>query len=189
MAITTEMIKNLREKTGAGIMDSKRALEESDGNVDKAIDYLRQQGLAKAGKKADRAALQGMVSTYIHAQGRIGAMIELNCETDFVARTEDFKSLAYDIAMQVAAMSPRFVSVEEVTADDEEALVREFGDKETGIKAVVLNEQAFIKDPKKSINDLVKEGISKLGENIVLRRFARFEIGETTAAETDSADA
>ncbi|HVL25465.1 MAG TPA: translation elongation factor Ts [Thermomicrobiales bacterium] len=187
MAVTTEMIKNLRERTGAGIMDSKRALEETGGNLDKAIDYLRQQGLAKAGKKADRAALQGLVDTYIHSQGRIGAMVEVNCETDFVARTEDFKKLTYDVAMQVAAMSPRFVSVDEVTDSDYVELEKEFGDRETAVKATVLLEQAFIKDPKKSIDDLVKEGISKLGENIVVRRFARFELGQSATTDADGA--
>jgi len=185
VAITTEMIKALRDKTGAGIMDSKRALQETDGNIDKAMDFLRQQGLAKAGKKADRTANEGAIQTYIHGQGRIGAMVEVNCETDFVARTEDFKSLAYDVAMQVAAMSPRYTTVDEIPEQDYAELEREFGDRDTAVKAVVLSEQAFIKDPKKTIGDLVKEAISKLGENIVVRRFARFELGETAGAEAE----
>ena len=185
MAITTEMIKALRDKTGAGIMDSKRALQETDGNIDKAMDFLRQQGLAKAGKKADRTANEGAIQTYIHGQGRIGAMVEVNCETDFVARTEDFKSLAYDVAMQVAAMSRRYTTVDEIPEQDYAELEREFGDRATAVKAVVLSEQAFIKDPKKTIGDLVKEAISKLGENIVVRRFARFELGETAGAEAE----
>ncbi|HEV2073910.1 MAG TPA: translation elongation factor Ts [Thermomicrobiales bacterium] len=184
MAITTDMIKTLRTKTGAGIMDSKRALEETDGNIDKAVDFLRQQGLAKAGKKADRAARQGLIDTYIHAQGRIGAMVEVNCETDFVARTEDFKRLAYDISMQVAAMAPRYATVNEIKEEDYAALEREFGDRDAAIKAVVLSEQTFIKDAKKTISDMVKENISKLGENIVIRRFARFELGETSSDES-----
>jgi elongation factor Ts len=188
MAITTDMIKSLREKTGAGIMDAKRALEETDGNIEKAMDHLRQQGLAKAGKKSSRSANEGVINTYIHGQGRSGARVELNCETDFVARTDDFKSLAYDISMQVAAMSPRYVSVDQVADADYAELEREFGDRDAAIKAVVLNEQAFIKDPKKSMGDLVKEGITKLGENIVIRRFARFELGET-ASDTAAADA
>ena len=188
MAITTDMIKSLREKTGAGIMDAKRALEENDGNLDKAMDFLRQQGLAKAGKKASRTANEGAITTYIHGQGRIGAMVEINCETDFVARTEDFKAVAYDIAMQVAAMSPRYVNTEEIAEEDYAALEREYGDRESAIKAVVLSEQAFIRDPKNTIGDLVKEAISKLGENIVVRRFARFELGET-ASDTDTAEA
>ncbi len=180
MAVTTAMIKELRESTGAGIMDAKRALEENDGNIEKARDYLRQQGLAKAGKKADRAAKEGLVDTYIHAQGRIGAMVEVSCETDFVARTDDFKALAKDISMQVAAMSPRYVSVDQVSEGDWAELEREFGDRDAATKAVVLSEQAFIKDAKKSINSLVTDAIAKLGENIVIRRFARFELGETS---------
>jgi elongation factor Ts len=188
MAITTDMIKSLREKTGAGIMDAKRALEETGGNIEKAMDHLRQQGLAKAGKKSSRSANEGVINTYIHGQGRIGAMVEVNCETDFVARTDDFKSLAYDISMQVAAMSPRYVSVDQIADADYAELEREFGDRDAAIKAVVLNEQAFIKDPKMNMGDLVKEGISKLGENIVVRRFARFELGET-ASDTAATEA
>jgi len=180
------MIKTLRERTGAGIMDSKRALEQSEGNLDKAAELLRQQGLAKAGKKADRVAREGLVDTYIHSQGRIGAMVEVNCETDFVARTPDFKSLAYDIAMQVAAMSPRYVSVDEIAEGDYAELEKEFGDRETAVKATVLLDQAFIKDPKKSIGDLVKESIAKVGENIIVRRFARFELGESGATDGEA---
>lgn len=183
MAITTDMIKELRASTGAGIMDAKRALEENDGNIEKAKDFLRQQGLAKAGKKADREATDGLVDTYIHAQGRIGSLVEVSCETDFVARTEDFKSLTKDISMQVAAMSPRFVTREEITEEEWSELEREFGDRDTAAKAVVLNEQDFIKDPKKTIGGLVTDAVAKLGENIVVRRFARFELGETASAE------
>lgn len=180
-AITTALIKELREATGAGIMDAKRALEENDGNIERAKDYLRQQGLAKAGKKADRTANEGLVDTYIHAQGRIGAMVEVSCETDFVARTDDFKQLAKDISMQVAAMKPRFVNRDEVTEESWGELEREFGDRESAAKAVVLLEQAFIKDAKKDINTLVTDAIAKMGENIVVRRFARFELGETAS--------
>lgn len=183
MAITTDMIKELRAATGAGIMDAKRALEENDGNIETAKDFLRQQGLAKAGKKADREATDGLVDTYIHAQGRIGSLVEVSCETDFVARTEDFKSLTKDISMQVAAMSPRFVTREEITEEEWSELEREFGDRDTAAKAVVLNEQDFIKDAKKTIGSLVTDAVAKLGENIVIRRFARFELGETASAE------
>ena len=179
MAITTAMIKELREATGAGIMDAKRALEENEGSIEKAKDYLRQQGLAKAGKKADRAANDGLIDTYIHAQGRIGAMVEVSCETDFVARTEGFRGLAKDVSMQVAAMSPRFVNRDEITDEQWTELEREFGDRESAAKAVVLVEQAFIKDAKKTVADLVTDAVSKMGENIVIRRFARFELGET----------
>lgn len=183
MAITTAMIKELREATGAGIMDAKRALEENDGNIEKAKDFLRQQGLAKAGKKADREATDGLVDTYIHAQGRIGAMVEVSCETDFVARTEDFKGLAKDVSMQVAAMSPRYVTRDQISEEAWGELEREFGDRESAAKAVVLSEQAFIKDAKKTIGDLVTAAIAKLGENIVIRRFARFELGETSSSK------
>ena len=183
MAITTDMIKQLRAATGAGIMDAKRALEENDGNINKATDFLRQQGLAKAGKKADRSATEGLVDTYIHAQGRIGAMVEVSCETDFVARTDDFRALTKDISMQVAAMSPRFVDRDEISEESWVELEREFGDRDAAAKAVVLMEQDFIKDPKKSIGDLITDAISKLGENTVIRRFARFELGETASAE------
>ena len=177
MAVTTEQVRALRDKTGAGIMDSKRALEEADGNVEKATEILRQQGLARAGKKSDRSALQGLVEPYIHGGGRIGALVEINCETDFVARTPDFQALAHDVAMQVAALPPRYVSVDQVPETDISGLEKEFGSKEEAFKQVVLLEQTFIKDAKKTINDLVKEGIAKLGENIVIRRFSRFELG------------
>lgn len=183
MAITTDMIKQLRAATGAGIMDAKRALEENDGSIDKATDFLRQQGLAKAGKKADRAATDGLVDTYIHAQGRIGALVEVSCETDFVARTEDFKALTRDVSMQVAAMSPRFVTRDDISDEQWGELEREFGDRESAAKSVVLVEQDFIKDAKKNVGDLVTDAISKLGENIVIRRFSRFELGETAGAE------
>lgn len=183
MAITTDMIKELRGATGAGIMDAKRALEENDGNIEKAKDFLRQQGLAKAGKKADREATDGLVDTYIHAQGRIGSLVEVSCETDFVARTEDFKGLTKDISMQVAAMSPRYVAREDISEEDWSELEREFGDRDTAAKAVVLTEQDFIKDAKKTIGNLVTDAVAKLGENIVIRRFVRFELGETAKSE------
>jgi elongation factor Ts len=177
MAITTEQVRALRDKTGAGIMDSKRALEEADGNVEKATEILRQQGLARAGKKSDRSALQGLVEPYIHGGGRIGSLVEVNCETDFVARTPDFQALAHDVAMQVAAIPPRYISVDQVPESEIAGLEKEFGTREEAFKQVVLLEQTFIKDAKKTINDIVKEGIAKLGENIVIRRFSRFELG------------
>jgi elongation factor Ts len=177
MAVTTEQVRELRDKTGAGIMDSKRALVEADGDAAKATEILRLQGLARAGKKSDRSALQGLVEPYIHGGGRIGALVEINCETDFVARTPDFQALAHDVAMQVAAIPPRYVSVDEVPESEIPALVKEFGSKEEAVKLVVLLEQTFIKDAKKTIDDIVKEGIAKLGENIVIRRYSRFELG------------
>jgi len=187
MAVTTEQVRALRDKTGAGIMDSKRALEEAGGNVDKATEILRQQGLARAGKKSDRSALQGLVEPYIHGGGRIGALVEINCETDFVARTPDFQALAHDVAMQVAAIPPRYVSVDDVPEGDIPGLEKEFGSTSEAFKQVVLLEQTFIKDAKKTIADIVKEGIAKLGENIVVRRFSRFELGEGQQAEGDNA--
>ncbi len=186
MVITASQVKELREKSGAGIMECKRALEEVDGNVDKAIDLLKQQGLAKADKKSGRAASQGLIEPYIHGGGRIGAIVEVNCETDFVARTADFRELAHDLAMQVAATSPAFVSVDEVSPGAWAELEREYGSREQAIAAVVLLDQPFIKDSKLTIRDLIRDKIAKLGENIVVSRFARFEVGVHGAeAETN----
>ncbi len=168
--------------TGAGIMESKRALEETNGNLEKAVDVLRQRGLAKADKKAGRVAAQGLVEPYIHAGGRIGALVEVNCETDFVARTPDFQSLAHDLAMQVAATKPRYLSEDEIADEDWGELEKEFGDRKHAVEAVVFLSQPFIKNPRESVNDLVRAAIGKLGENIVVRRFARFEIGEVSGA-------
>lgn len=167
MTITTADIKALRELTGAGIMDSKRALEEAGGDIKRAQDILREKGIASAAKKSDRETEQGIIESYIHSGGRIGAMIEANCETDFVARTEDFKALAHDIAMQVAAMNPRFIDESEIP-DGEDVNPQES----------CLLQQPFIKDPGMTIDELIKELIGKLGENIRIRRFSRFSLGE-----------
>ena len=175
--MSTELVKELRAMTSAGVMDCKRALDEADGNLQKAAEILRQQGLAKAEKKMGREAGQGLIHTYIHAGGRIGAMIELNCETDFVARTPDFKQLAKDIAMQVAAMSPRYVSEDLIPEGDWAELEREFGDRGKAAEATALLSQPFIRDGKTTIQHLVKNGIAKLGENVQVSRFARFEVG------------
>lgn len=164
MPSPTELIKELREKTGAGIMDCKRAIEDATGDLARAEQLLKERGLAKAAKKMDREANQGIVDSYIHAGGRIGAMVEVNCETDFVARNDEFRALVHDIAMQVAAMNPSRISGDEPSADGAE------GD-------VPLLDQPFIRDNSKTIRDLVTAGIAKLGENIVVRRFARFELG------------
>jgi elongation factor Ts len=165
LSVTT--IKELRERTGAGIMDCKRALEETAGDLGKAEDILVKQGIASAAKKATRSTEEGIVESYIHSGRRIGVLLEVNCETDFVARTDDFRELAHDLAMQVAAMAPSYVSSEEVP-DGEDSDSAE----------TVLMHQPFIKDPSKSIQDLVNEGIGKLGENIRVRRFTRFSLGE-----------
>jgi elongation factor Ts len=177
MAISAAQVKELRDLTGAGIMESKRALEETAGDVQKAQSLLMQQGLAKADKKSGRVAQQGIVEPYIHGGGRIAALVEINCETDFVARTEDFKSLAHDVAMQVAAMAPRYISEDEIPEDAWGDLESEFGDRKKALEAVSLLDQPFIKDPKLTIRDLNKAAIGKLGENVVVRRFARFEVG------------
>lgn len=167
MELSVATIKELRERTGAGIMDCKRALEETSGDLAKAEELLSQQGIASAVKKASRSTEEGIVESYIHSGGRIGVLLEVNCETDFVARTDDFKELAHDIAMQVAAMSPSYINGDEVP-EGEDAESAE----------TVLMHQPFIKDPSKSVQDLVNEGIGKLGENIRVRRFTRFSLGE-----------
>ena len=177
MVITADQVKQLREESGAGIMECKRALEQVQGDMVKAADLLKQQGLAKADKKTGREASQGLIEPYIHGGGRIGAIVEVNCETDFVARTPDFRELAHDLAMQVAAASPQFVAPEEVSDDAWAALEREYGSREKAAEAVVLLDQPFIKDPKLTTRDLIRDRIAKLGENIVVRRFARFEVG------------
>ncbi len=167
MQVSTESIRLLRERTGAGIMDSKRALEDADGDMEKAEQALREKGMARAATKADRATAEGVIDSYIHAGSRIGAMIELNCETDFVGRTPEFRELAHNIAMQVAAMSPLYL--------DE-------GDMPEGAEAkpeeVCLLRQSFIREPSKTIADLVLEMRAKVGENIRVGRFVRFGLGE-----------
>lgn len=185
--MSTDMVKELRQRTGAGIMDCKRALDESGGNLEKATEILRQQGLAKAEKKMGREAGQGLIHSYIHAGGRIGAMIELNCETDFVARTDDFRSLAHDLAMQAAAVPPRFVTANEVSDDARAAGIAEFGDEKRFLETAVFMAQPFIKEPRRSIDDVVRDAISKVGENIVVRRVSRFEVGEAAGAEREAA--
>ncbi len=183
--MSTALVKELRERTGAGIMECKRALEEAGGDLEKAAAILREQGAAKASKKAGRAALQGLIETYIHG-GRIGAMVEVNCETDFVARTDDFKHLTREIAMQVAATSPEWISDADVPAEARAAGIAEFGDEKRFAEAKILLAQPSIREPKRAVGDLVQDAIAKIGENIVVRRFARFELGET-AGDTDSA--
>lgn len=167
MPVTVETIKALRDLTGAGIMDSKRALEATDGDVEAARKILREKGIASAAKKASRDTNEGLVESYIHSGGRVGAIVELNCETDFVARTEDMKHLAHNVAMQVAAMSPKYVREDEVP-DDEEGSPQE----------VCLLSQPFIRDNEQTVQDVVNETIAKVGENVRVRRFSRFSLGE-----------
>ncbi|MGB4649201.1 MAG: translation elongation factor Ts, partial [Acetivibrionales bacterium] len=197
LMITAEMVKQLRERTGSGMMDCKKALTEADGNIDKAIEILRERGLAAAAKKAGRVAAEGLVDAYIHGNGRIGVLVEVNIETDFAAANEEFKQLVRDIAMQVAAARPEYVSREDVPAEVIEkemnilkAQARNEGKPEKVIekmvegrmekfyKEVCLLEQPWIKDPDKTIKQLVTEKIATIGENINVRRFARFERGE-----------
>jgi elongation factor Ts len=197
MEVNASTVKELREKTGAGVMDCKKALAECSGNLEKAVDYLRQKGLAAAAKKASRVAAEGLVGAYIHAGGKIGVMVELNSETDFVARTPEFQALLKDIAMQVAAASPRYVRREDVPAEEIDrerniyrTQVLEQGKPEKIVDKIVegkldrfyseicLVEQAFIKDPDKKVGDLLQEAIARMGENIQVRRFMRYQIGE-----------
>jgi elongation factor Ts len=165
--ITTDQIKELRKECGAGIMECRNALKETDGDKAKAIKLLQEQGMVKAQKTAARTAKQGLIVSYIHGGGRIGSLVELNTETDFVARTAEFKDLAYNIAMQVAAMSPEYLSKEECPAG-----------AEFDFQAVCLLLQPYIKDPTKTIQDIVTELIAKTGENIKIGRFVRFELGK-----------
>ncbi len=197
MEVTATLIKDLRERTGAGMADCKKALVEVSGDMDKAIDYLRTKGLAKAAKKAGREATEGAVVSYIHGGGRIGVLVEINCETDFVARNEDFQAFTRDVSLQIAAMGPQFVHSDEVGEDviaKERAVLLakalESGKTETVVqkmvdgqiskwkKEICLLDQPFVKDPDKTINDLQQTLIAKIGENIKIRRFVRFELGE-----------
>jgi len=167
LTTSLETIKALRERTSAGVMDCKRALEEANGDLDKATEILSRMGIASAAKKSSRATGEGSIESYIHSGGRIGVLLEINCETDFVARTDDFKELAHDVAMQVAAMAPAFIDSDDIP------------EGETDVpQEAVLMQQPFIKDPSKTIQDLVNESIGKLGENIKVRRFTRFALGE-----------
>lgn len=196
MEITASMVKELRETTGAGMMDCKKALVETEGNIEEAVKYLREKGIAKAAKKMDRIASEGIISSYIHG-GRIGVIVEINSETDFVAKNADFQEFGKDIAMQVAAANPLYVRVEEVPAEaieKEKEILRnqalnegkpaQIVDKMVEgriakyYKEVCLLEQPFIKDPDKTIDQLLKEKIAVIGENLSIRRFARFEVGE-----------
>jgi len=195
--ITAEMVRQLRERTGAGMMDCKKALTETNGDAEKAVEYLREKGIAKAASKAGRIAAEGLVEAYIHGGGRIGVLVEVNIETDFAAKNEEFKQLVKDIAMQIAASKPEFVRREEVPASllesEKEVLraqARNEGKPEKIIDKMVegridkfygekcLMEQAFIKDPDITVDQLIKEKIAHIGENITVRRFVRFERGE-----------
>jgi len=189
--ITPEQIKELRARTGAGIVDCRNALRQAGGDLERAVEILRAKGLATAEKKAGRAATEGLIEAYIHTGGKVGAMVEVNCETDFVARTDEFRRLARDLAMQVTASVPRYVSREEIPADVVEEQRRLFAQELAGKPAaavegrlakwsqdVVLLEQPFIKDESKTVRDVITDAVARVGENIQIRRFARFRIGE-----------
>lgn len=208
MEITAGMVKELREITSAGMMDCKKALQETNGNMDEAVKLLREKGLAKAAKKAGRVASEGAVISYIHGGGRIGVLVEINTETDFVGKLEEFKEFGKDIAMQIAAASPLFVRKEEVTADvveKEKEIIRAQALNEGKPAAIIekmvegriskyykevcLMDQPFIKDPDKTIEQLLQEKIARIGENISIRRFSRYEVGEgIEKEETNFAD-
>lgn len=198
MEITTEMIKELREATGAGILDCRKALTDANGDFDKAVDLLREKGMATAAKRADRTASQGVIELYSHGEGRVGVIVEVNCETDFVARSEDFRKLAHEIALQIAAASPQYVNEDEIPADvlEHEAEIARARAKEEGKPEavmekivngrlekfkdeVVLMRQGYIRDEELTVEKLVLQTIGTTGENIVIRRFQRWELGES----------
>ena len=200
MAITTEMIKQLRESTGVGILDCRKALEESNGDLEKAMDYLREKGLATASKRAGRETSEGTVEVYSHGDGRMGVMVEVNCETDFVGRSEAFRKFAHEIALQIAASSPQYVREEEIPAEvlkhEEEiaaAKAREEGKPEAILPRIiegsikkfkeetVLMRQNYVRDENLTIEALLNQTIASTGENIVIRRFSRFSLGETSS--------
>lgn len=200
--ITPQLVKTLRDKTSAGMMDCKRALTEAGGDLEKAEDILRKKGIASAGKKASRAAKEGIIASYIHMQGKVGVLIEVNCETDFVAKNEAFRDFVKDVTLHIAAANPICISREEIPSDviererdiargqdsvkgKPEAIVEKIveGKIEKFCSTVALLEQAFIKNPDLTINDLVKSKISELGENIIIRRFTRYAVGEVVAGD------
>jgi elongation factor Ts len=200
MTATAEQIKKLRELTGAGVLDSKRTLEEYNGDFDKALAILKEKGMKAAAKKTERVAKQGLIETYVHAGGRMGVIAEINCETDFVAATVEFRELAHNIALQIAATNPKYVSKEDIPANVIEEQKKLFADAaaadgkpahiidkivtgklESFYKDSCLLLQPFVRDDKTTVNDLVQTTITKLGENIVIRRFTRFELGEGQA--------
>jgi elongation factor Ts len=200
MAVTTEQIKELREATGAGILDCRKALEQADGDFDKAVDYLREKGLATAAKRADRDASEGMLELYSHGAGRVGVMVEVNCETDFVARSAAFRTFAHEVALQIAASAPRYIRVDDIPQSEiehERAIARvralEEGRSESVLERVVdgrlekfkdevvLLRQAYIRDEATTIEQLLMQNIAAIGENIVIRRFIRWELGESSS--------
>ncbi len=199
MAVTTEQIKQLREATGAGILDCRKALEQADGDFNKAVDFLREKGLATAAKRADREASEGVVELYSHGNGRVGVMVEVNCETDFVARSEAFRTFAHELALQIAASAPKYIRAEDIPEEElehERSIARaralEEGRPEAVVDRIVegrlekfkdevtLLRQPYIRDESITIEQLLMQNIAAIGENIVIRRFARWELGESS---------
>ncbi len=197
MTVTAAQVKELRDKTNAGMMDCKKALQESNGDMDAAIKYLREKGIASAEKRAGRSAKEGLIHSYIHPGSKLGVLVEVNCETDFVARTDDFNRMVCDIAMHIAASSPKYIAREEVTEDElqaeREVLLKQAensgkpanvlekiveGRLEKFYSQICLLEQPFVKDMNQTVGDMVKEVAGRIGENIVVRRFSRFQLGE-----------
>jgi elongation factor Ts len=174
VAVSIELVKELRERTGAGIKECKDILEQVDGNINKAIEILRERGIEAAAKKSSREAKEGLVGVYVHYGSRVAGLVELNCETDFVARTDDFVALANELAQHVVALNPRYINVDEVT---DEAVAESGQNREKFIEENVLLAQPFVKEPSRTIEEKIKEAIAKLGENIVVRRFVRYEVG------------
>ncbi len=205
MQITSETVKELREKTGAGMMDCKKALTQTDGDIEKAIEYLREKGLAAAAKKSSRIAAEGIVASYIHMGGKIGVLVEVNCETDFVAKNDMFQNFVKDVTLHIAALNPLYLTAEDVPADviDKEKAIYKAQAMNEGkpeniaekmvegrlkkyFKEICLMEQPFVKDPDKSVADVVKEIIASIGENIKIRRFVRYQMGEGLEKRSDN---
>ncbi len=205
MQITSETVKELREKTGAGMMDCKKALTQTDGDIEKAIEYLREKGLAAAAKKSSRIAAEGIVASYIHMGGKIGVLVEVNCETDFVAKNDMFQNFVKDVTLHIAALNPLYLTAEDVPADviDKEKAIYKAQAMNEGkpeniaekmvegrlkkyFKDICLMEQPFVKDPDKSVADVVKEIIASIGENIKIRRFVRYQMGEGLEKRSDN---
>jgi elongation factor Ts len=205
MAVTTEDIKKLREATGAGILNCRTALQETGNDFEKAVDFLREKGLAAARKRASREASEGYVELYSHGDGRVGVMVEVNCETDFVGRSEDFRKFAHEVSLQIAASSPLYVREEDIPAEAlkreekiAKARAKEEGKPEKIIPKiiegylkkfkdeVVLLRQAYIRDESLTIQDLINENVASMGENIIIRRFARYELGEESTADSEA---
>ncbi len=199
MEITTEMIKQLRAATSAPMLDCRKALQEANGDFDKAVDWLREKGMATAAKRSDRDASNGVVELYSHGNGRVGVMVEINCETDFVARNEQFRTLAHEIALQIAASSPRYITAEEIPASELEheaeiarARAKEEGKPDNVLEKIVegriekfkdevcLMRQAYIRDESITIEKLILQNVAAIGENVIVRRFQRWELGEST---------